>query len=192
MSDEHFRESDLIRQRRENFQALQSARHRSLSTPVRAHPHGRAAGRGPRREDRRGARSGAAARRGPPAGSWRSAASARPTSSSSPTGRRGSRSTSARTRCRERDFSIFKLLDFGDFVGVEGRVFRTKTNELTIWASLARVPGQVLPAAAREMAWADRRRDALPPAVSRPDRQSRLAQGVRRQKQSARRDSHAF
>ena len=35
----------------------------------------------------------------------------------------------------ERDFKIFKLLDFGDFIGVEGRIFRTKTNELTIWAS---------------------------------------------------------
>jgi lysyl-tRNA synthetase, class II len=35
----------------------------------------------------------------------------------------------------ERDFQIFKLLDFGDFVGVEGRLFRTRTNELTIWAS---------------------------------------------------------
>src|SRR5204863_277926 len=34
-----------------------------------------------------------------------------------------------------RDFAIFKLLDFGDFVGVEGHLFRTKTNELTIWAS---------------------------------------------------------
>jgi lysyl-tRNA synthetase, class II len=33
------------------------------------------------------------------------------------------------------DFQVFKLLDFGDFVGVEGHVFRTKTNELTIWAS---------------------------------------------------------
>ena len=33
------------------------------------------------------------------------------------------------------DFEIFKLLDFGDWVGVDGRVFRTKTNELTIWAS---------------------------------------------------------
>src|SRR5262249_27575132 len=33
------------------------------------------------------------------------------------------------------DFDIFKLLDFGDWVGVEGRLFRTKTNELTIWAS---------------------------------------------------------
>ena len=34
----------------------------------------------------------------------------------------------------ERDFQIFKLLDFGDLVGVHGRVFRTRTNELTIWA----------------------------------------------------------
>ena len=34
-----------------------------------------------------------------------------------------------------RDFSIFKLLDFGDFIGVEGHLFRTKTNELTIWVS---------------------------------------------------------
>jgi len=35
----------------------------------------------------------------------------------------------------DRDFRIFKLLDFGDLVGVEGRLFRTKTNEFTIWAS---------------------------------------------------------
>src|SRR5581483_6118130 len=33
------------------------------------------------------------------------------------------------------DFRIYKLLDFGDFVGVEGRLFRTRTNEFTIWAS---------------------------------------------------------
>ena len=35
----------------------------------------------------------------------------------------------------ERDFAMFKLLDFGDFVGVSGHLFRTKTNELTIWAT---------------------------------------------------------
>ncbi|MBI4888174.1 MAG: lysine--tRNA ligase [Acidobacteria bacterium] len=34
-----------------------------------------------------------------------------------------------------RDFRIYKLLDFGDWVGVEGRLFRTKTKEFTIWAS---------------------------------------------------------
>jgi len=35
----------------------------------------------------------------------------------------------------ERDFQVFRLLDLGDFVGVRGHLFRTKTNELTIWAS---------------------------------------------------------
>jgi lysyl-tRNA synthetase class 2 len=35
----------------------------------------------------------------------------------------------------ERDFQVFKLLDFGDYVGVEGRLFRTRTKEFTIWAS---------------------------------------------------------
>jgi len=35
----------------------------------------------------------------------------------------------------ERDFQVFKLLDLGDFVGVAGHLFRTKTNEFTIWAS---------------------------------------------------------
>ncbi|MDE3154665.1 MAG: lysine--tRNA ligase, partial [Acidobacteriota bacterium] len=34
-----------------------------------------------------------------------------------------------------RDFQVMKLLDFGDFIGVEGHLFRTKTNELTLWAS---------------------------------------------------------
>jgi lysyl-tRNA synthetase, class II len=35
----------------------------------------------------------------------------------------------------DRDFQIFKLLDLGDFVGVSGHLFRTKTNEFTVWAS---------------------------------------------------------
>jgi lysyl-tRNA synthetase class 2 len=34
-----------------------------------------------------------------------------------------------------KDFQIFKLLDFGDFVGVGGHLFRTRTNEFTIFAS---------------------------------------------------------
>src|SRR5215813_4174217 len=33
------------------------------------------------------------------------------------------------------DFQIVKLLDFGDFVGVEGHLFRTKTNEFSIKAT---------------------------------------------------------
>src|SRR6476661_3976065 len=35
----------------------------------------------------------------------------------------------------EKDFAAFKLLDFGDYGGVEGKLFRTRTNELTIHAS---------------------------------------------------------
>jgi lysyl-tRNA synthetase, class II len=35
----------------------------------------------------------------------------------------------------EREFSMAKLLDFGDIVGVSGYLFRTKTNELSIWAT---------------------------------------------------------
>jgi lysyl-tRNA synthetase class 2 len=33
------------------------------------------------------------------------------------------------------DYQIAKRLDFGDQIGVAGRIFRTKTSELTIWAS---------------------------------------------------------
>jgi lysyl-tRNA synthetase class 2 len=33
------------------------------------------------------------------------------------------------------DFQIVKLLDFGDFIGVEGNLFRTKTNEFSIKAT---------------------------------------------------------
>jgi lysyl-tRNA synthetase, class II len=33
----------------------------------------------------------------------------------------------------EHGFRLFQLLDMGDIVGVSGHLFRTKTNELTIW-----------------------------------------------------------
>ncbi len=33
----------------------------------------------------------------------------------------------------EQSFALFHLLDLGDSVGVRGRLFRTKTNELSIW-----------------------------------------------------------
>ncbi len=35
----------------------------------------------------------------------------------------------------EREFQLAKLLDFGDIIGVAGHLFRTKTNELSIWAA---------------------------------------------------------
>jgi lysyl-tRNA synthetase class 2 len=33
----------------------------------------------------------------------------------------------------EKGFQLFHLLDLGDFIGVRGHLFRTKTNELSIW-----------------------------------------------------------
>jgi len=33
----------------------------------------------------------------------------------------------------ERTFRLFQLLDMGDIVGISGHLFRTKTNELTVW-----------------------------------------------------------
>ena len=35
----------------------------------------------------------------------------------------------------ERDFRAAALLDIGDHIGVEGRLFRTRTDELTVWAA---------------------------------------------------------
>jgi lysyl-tRNA synthetase class 2 len=35
----------------------------------------------------------------------------------------------------ERDYALSKLLDIGDQIGVAGHLFRTKTNELSIWAA---------------------------------------------------------
>ncbi|MXZ72515.1 MAG: lysine--tRNA ligase [Acidobacteria bacterium] len=34
----------------------------------------------------------------------------------------------------ERDFALFRLLDVGDHVATAGRLFRTRTHELTIWS----------------------------------------------------------
>ena len=34
----------------------------------------------------------------------------------------------------EKDFNLYKLLDIGDFIGVEGQLFRTRTGELTVLA----------------------------------------------------------
>ena len=33
----------------------------------------------------------------------------------------------------ERGFELFRLLDLGDVIGVRGHLFRTKTNELSVW-----------------------------------------------------------
>ena len=130
-----FRESDQVRQRRANFEELVAARRRSVPARVRAHAHHRRAGRGAYGEDRR-ASSKPSSRATRTAGrilAIRSFGKANFLVLSD--GRAKIQVYIRQDALSERDFAIFKLLDFGDFVGVEGRLFRTKTNELTIWAS---------------------------------------------------------
>ena len=51
-----------------------------------------------------------------------------------------------RDEVSERDFELYKLLDAGDVIGVAGRVFRTRTGELTVRATeLAFLSKSVLP-----------------------------------------------
>jgi lysyl-tRNA synthetase class 2 len=40
-----------------------------------------------------------------------------------------------RDQVAERDFQLYKLLDIGDLIGVEGTLFRTRTGELTVLAN---------------------------------------------------------
>ena len=79
----------------------------------------------------------------------------------------------------ERDFQIFKLLDFGDWVGVDGPPVPHQDQRADDLGVAPRVPRQVPAAAAGEVARPERRRDPLPPALPRSDRQPGLAPGVR-------------
>ena len=79
----------------------------------------------------------------------------------------------------ERDFQLFKMLDIGDIIGVEGYLFRTRTGELSIHVGEARVPLEDPALHARKVARPGGRGNPLPPALSRSDRQPRGAQGLR-------------
>ena len=134
MSDEHFRESDLLRQRRENFQELiklgvdpyprRFERSSTIEELVAA--HGDKAAEALEAEQPRVRAAGRIL-------AIRSFGKANFLVLSD--GRSKIQVYIRKDALPERDFAVFKLLDFGDFAGVDGRVFRTKTNELTIWAA---------------------------------------------------------
>jgi len=134
MSDEHFRESDLLRQRRENFQELARLgidpypRHFERTDTIDAlvEGHGGKTGEALEAEQPRTRTAGRIL-------AIRSFGKANFLVLSD--GRAKIQVYIRKDALPERDFATFGLLDFGDFVGVEGRLFRTKTNELTIWAS---------------------------------------------------------
>jgi lysyl-tRNA synthetase class 2 len=134
MSDEHFRESDLLRQRRENFQELARLgidpypRHFDRTDTIEAlvAAHSGKTGETLEAEQPRTRTAGRIL-------AIRSFGKANFLVLSD--GREKIQVYLRKDSLPERDFTVFGLLDFGDFVGVEGRLFRTKTNELTIWAS---------------------------------------------------------
>ena len=67
-------------------------------------------------------------------------------------------------------------LDLGDWIGVTGILFRTKTNEFTVEVHELTFLEQSAASPSGKMARAHRRRDPLPPAVCGPDCQSGGAQ----------------
>ena len=67
-----------------------------------------------------------------PDASCPSACKARPDSPTCSRAARSFRSTSSSTSSAKRDLPLYKLLDLGDYIGVKGYLFRTRTGELTV------------------------------------------------------------
>jgi len=44
----------------------------------------------------------------------------------------------------ERGFQVYRLLDLGDIIGVEGHMFRTRTGELSVWVTSLRLLAKAL------------------------------------------------
>ena len=69
-------------------------------------------------------------------------------------------------------FELYNALDLGDWLGVEGDVFKTRTGELLGQGPDSDVPGQVPPSAPGKVARPEGRGAPLSPALPGPRRQS--------------------
>ena len=56
----------------------------------------------------------------------------------------------------EQAFQLFKTFDIGDFIGLEGKIFRTKTGELTLQVQKLSAPRKVTSSPSGEVAWPHR------------------------------------
>jgi len=65
----------------------------------------------------------------------------------------------------DKGFELFKLLDLGDHIGVNGYLFRTKTGELSVHVEEITFLSKDLLPSAGKMAWAPGRGAALSPAL---------------------------
>ena len=57
---------------------------------------------------------------------------------------------------KEPGYDVFKKFDISDIIGVTGRVFKTKTGELTVLADTCKAAHEIAASPAGEMAWPDR------------------------------------
>ena len=170
------------------LRGARTPRGRSVSGTLRAHRTPSRAGRSASAPDAARSSRPRRSRRARRAASWRSAASARRTFWCSRTAVAKIQVYIRQDALPERDFPIFKLLDFGDFVGVDGHLFRTKTNELTIWASSLEFLAKCFIPLPEKWHGLQRRRDPLPAALPRSDRQPGFAAGLRGPQPGARGD----
>jgi len=75
-------------------------------------------------------------------------------------------------------FKRYELLDVGDWIGVEGPLFRTRTGEITARADSVELLAKSIRPLPEKWQRPDGPRDALPAALRRPVREPRRARGV--------------
>ncbi len=66
----------------------------------------------------------------------------------------------------DEQFDLFKHLDLGDFIGIQGTMFTTRMGEISVKIQQLRHPDQGAATAAGEMARPGRHGDSLSPALS--------------------------
>ena len=135
VANEHREESDQVVQRRANLEALKQLGVDPLSPALRGGRADQSCRGRARREDGEELDAARIARHGRPAAFSPFARSGRPAFSNCQTGGRASQVYVRQDSVPELDFRVFKLLDIGDWVGVEGYLFRTKTNEFSVHVS---------------------------------------------------------
>ena len=84
------------------------------------------------------------------------------------------RCTCARTPFPKRDYTLYEILDLGDIIGVEGYLFRTRTGELSVHVEELDFLSKTLLSMPEKWHGLEDVETALPPALSRSDRQSRV------------------
>ena len=172
-------EEAQVAQRRANLEAIVALGFRAYPNQFDHHAHGERAGR--RRMGRRRPRRSRprASKRSPPDASSASATSARRRSWCCPTDASRIQVYVRQDSLSEREYQLSQAARLRRSDRRRRAPVPHQDQRAVDLGDQPRVPRQVLPAAAREVARPAGCRDALPPALPRSDRQPRRAPGVR-------------